>query len=438
MNSYDVIIIGAGPGGYETAVEAARAGKRVALVEKGSLGGTCLNRGCIPTKSFAGSARTVSDIMQASEFGITAGTPVVDLQAVVARKDRIVSELREGIATLLDGVELIHGEARIDGHEVIVADLRISAPVIIIATGSVPARLDIPGAHLAMTSDDILNLGTVPPRLTIIGAGVIGVEFASIFAAFGSKVTLLEYCPEILPPFDAEIAKRLRMALKRRGISIETGVTVKAISDDLTVKALSRRQEKEYASDAVLMAVGRKPLIPQGTRESGIDCGSKGIIVDDRMQTSAEGIYAIGDVNGRMMLAHAATAQGRVALGLDQQLWPVPSAVFSMPEAAMTGLTEGECRSRGIDMAIGRATFRANGKALASGETEGMVKVIVDRSTNLIAGAHIVGPHASDLIHELSLAIAADIDAAQAANAIHAHPTLAETVAQALKNAINS
>lgn len=438
MNSYDVIIIGAGPGGYETAVEAARAGKRVALVEKESLGGTCLNRGCIPTKSFAGSARTVSDIMQASEFGITAGTPVVDLQAVVARKDRIVSELREGIATLLDGVELIHGEARIDGHEVIVANLRISAPVIIIATGSVPARLDLPGAHLAMTSDDILNLGTVPPRLTIIGAGVIGVEFASIFAAFGSKVTLLEYCPEILPPFDAEIAKRLRMALKRRGISIETGVTVKAISDDLTVKALSRRQEKEYASDAVLMAVGRRPLIPQGTRESGIDCGSKGIIVDDRMQTSAEGIYAIGDVNGRMMLAHAATAQGRVALGLDQQLWPVPSAVFSMPEAAMTGLTEGECRSRGIDMAIGRATFRANGKALASGETEGMVKVIVDRSTNRIAGAHIVGPHASDLIHELSLAIAADIDASQAANAIHAHPTLAETVAQALKNAVNS
>ena len=443
-NHYDVVIIGAGPGGYETAIAAAHTGRRVALVERAELGGTCLNRGCIPTKALAASARTALAVANAAAMGIATSAPTVDMAAVVARKDTVVAGLREGVASLLGGVDVITGEASITPERGVSVDGRIlTADRLIIATGSRPARLNIPGAELALTSDEMLSLTSLPRRLVIIGGGVIGVEFASIMSAFGSEVTLLEYCPEILPPFDAEVAKRLRMAVKRRGIKVETSVGVTGITPaadgSLEVKASARRKDAVYQADVVMMAVGRRPVVPEGTIEAGIECTGKGIVVDpDTMATSAAGVYAIGDVNGLMLLAHAATAQGRVALGLEQSMWPVPSAVFSEPEAAMTGLTEAECEADGIATVIGRAFFRANGKAVAEAATDGLVKVIVDKATGQIAGAHIVGPHAADLIQELSLAIASGIQATEVVYAVHAHPTLGETVMAAVRAAVES
>lgn len=390
--THDIIIIGAGPGGYETAVTAARSGCHVALIERGFLGGTCLNRGCIPTKALCRSAEVAVTVKGAAEYGIdTASVGInVDYQAVAERKNVVVSQLREGVAQLLKDVDIITGEASfLSPSEVAVGDNVYSAPRIIIATGSRPASLPIPGAELAMTSDDLLSLTALPASMVIIGAGVIGLEFASVLNAFGVDVTVIEYCKEVLPPFDAEIAKRLRMSLKRRGINILTDTQVTAIEPDMTVRCTAKGKEKSVQAETVLMAVGRRPVLPPGIETIGVKIDRGAILVNDAMEVEWESgkspanvsLYAIGDVNARCMLAHAATAQGEIVLGRKRNLGVIPSAVFTMPECAMVGLTEEQCHCQGLDIKIGKATFRANGKAVAMGETDGMVKVISDVAT---------------------------------------------------------
>ncbi|MDE6809484.1 MAG: dihydrolipoyl dehydrogenase [Muribaculaceae bacterium] len=434
MNQADLIIIGAGPGGYETAAEAAAEGLNVVIIERAELGGTCLNRGCIPTKALCRSAQVALDVKEASAYGVDVNGFTLNYPAAAARKDEVVAQLRQGVEMALSRCTVVCGEARfVEPRIVAVGEESYTAPKIIIATGSSPARLPIPGADLAVDSDRLLSMTSFPERVTIIGGGVIGMEFASILSAFGVAVTVVEYCKEILPPFDKDISKRLKMALSKRGINIITSAAVTEIKPDLTVVYEAKGKQAEVASDLVVMAVGRRPVLPAGIDCTGITVGRRGIEVDDNMMTSVEGIYAIGDVNGRCMLAHAASAQGRRVLGKPVDLDVVPSAVFTTPECAMVGLTEEQCKERQLPFKSAKALFRANGKALAMNESEGLVKMIVNTETRMILGCHICGPHAADLIQEVALAMARALPVDAIADTIHGHPTLGEAVQQAAR-----
>lgn len=440
MEKSDILVIGAGPGGYETAAHAAAHGKSVTLIERGELGGTCLNRGCIPTKCYCRSAQAMLDIADAPSLGVALPETMVqvDYPQVVARKNQVVEQLRQGVAFVLKGVNVVKGEALFTGaSEVECGGETYTADQIIVATGSRPAMLPIPGAELCVNSDQMLETTELPASMVIIGGGVIGIEFASVYAAMGVKVTVVEYCKDILPPFDAEIAKRLRMALKKRGIDIVVGAAVKEVCPGFVVKYDLKGKEKEVAADLVLMAVGRAPVVPEGLA-SHVSISRRGFIEvgDDMKAAGRDDLYAIGDVNGRCMLAHAATAQGMVALGCDKiDLSVVPAAVFSVPECAMVGKTEEQCVAAGLETKIGKAMYRANGKALAMGEPEGLVKIIAGADGKIL-GCHICGAHAADLIQEIALAMANGLTVADVAFTIHGHPTLSEVVLRAAQAAL--
>lgn len=418
-----LIIIGAGPGGYETAAEAAAKGIEVVLISEGPLGGTCLNEGCIPTKTLCAMSSPDQE-----------------------RKNAVIAQLRAGIEQLLRNplITLVQGRAVLRGGcSVEAAGTVYTADAVIIATGSVSASLPIPGADLAVDSSAMLNLSEVPGRLCVIGGGVIGLEFASVYRKFGSEVTVLEFCPGVLPRFDVDLAKRLKASLARRGIRIETSARVTAIEESSggrTVRWLKGDKEFSAEADCVLMAVGRRPnLSSLNLSDAGIEFTPRGIQVDENMQTNVPGIYAIGDITGGMMLAHVASAQGRKALAhicgesclTDLSL--VPAAVFTVPEAATVGLTEEQCEGR--EVAIGKSNYRANGKSVASGEADGYCKVIADKATGTLLGAHILGAHASDLIHEATVLAALGADVRRACAIIHAHPTVSEVLRDALADA---
>ena len=427
-----LLIIGGGPGGYETAVEAAKRGMEVTLISEGPLGGTCLNEGCIPTKTFCHYAELI-------EQNIKAGLDCKPAFAAAAeRKQAVVEQLRGGIDMLLKNVNVVRGKAQFkDAHTVVCEGQEYTADKIIIATGSVSASLPVPGAESCITSKEILELTKVPESLCVIGGGVIGLEFASIFRSFGSEVTVLEFCPGILPRFDSDLAKRLKQTLSKRGINIEVQAQVTRIDGD-TVTYI--RKDKEYTIQAsmILMAVGRRPNTDGLNLEAaGIDYTRKGITVNDRFETSVPGIYAVGDVTGGIMLAHAATYQGLHALnaicGLTDSINfdLVPAAVFTMPEVAMVGLTEEQCEEQEIEVRCLKSFYRANGKAVSMDETDGYCKVIVDNDGKVL-GAHIMGAHASDLIHEITTAINLGATLEQLQSVIHAHPTLSEVLQSAL------
>lgn len=434
----DLIIIGAGPGGYEIAAEEAAAGKDVVLIERGEAGGTCLNRGCIPTKCLCASAGLAGRLADAAALGVAVEGVTLHFDKAVERMRQVVDGLREDVRALTSRCRCVQGEARFnaDGH-VIVGEDEYIAPQTIIATGSRPAVLPVPGAELALTSDEFLKLETLPASVTVIGGGVIGLEFASIMAAFGTQVTVVEFCKEILPPFDKEVSKRLRSYLTRRGIKFNLGAAVTAIAraegDRFEVTYNGKKGEEKVVSDAVLMAVGRRPVLPVGIEEAGIEVSPRGFIVtDDRMQTTLPGVFAVGDCNGRMMLAHAAAAQARMAVGKDVDLRVIPSAVFTEPEAAMAGMTEEQAVAAGHNTGTSKAMFAGNGKARAMAETDGFVKVVYDKDTRRMLGCHIVGPHAADLIAETVTAMVNDMTVEDVASRIvHGHPTLSEVVSGA-------
>ena len=461
MNT-DLIIIGAGPGGYETAVRAAKAGLSVVVIEKQHLGGTCLNAGCIPTKCLCHSAESPIPSPSCAGRGEDAEALLDEanayLAAAIARKNEVVEKLKAGVAQLMKtpGITLVEGEARfLDSHTVAVKkmdngqlsiDNEFSAPNIIIATGSVTKFLPIPGAHAegVVTSTEMLNLATLPHRLCIIGGGVIGLEFASIFQALGSQVTVIEFCKEVLPQFDRDLAKRLRTSLKKRGIEFHTGAAAKEIrplpitgegrEGGLCVDFEEKGKVQSVEADLVLMAVGRAANLDSlNLADVGIEVTPRGIVVDEHMQTNVPGIYAIGDVNGLIQLAHAASAQGRVALAsilkdakdlkFSKEL--IPSAVFTVPEAAMVGLTEEQLEETGIEYQAHKAFYRANGKALAMEADDGLVKILTDKEGKIL-GCHILGAHASDLIHEVTLAMRLGATIHDIADTVHAHPSLSE------------
>ena len=452
-----IIIIGAGPGGYETALLAAKRGVEVTLIEAGHVGGTCLNEGCIPTKTFCKNAEVLDGLKHAEEFGVTGLSYGFDFKAVVSRKDTVVQQLRSGVEGLLGHklITLVHGKASFkDSHTVVVDSQEYTADYIIIATGSVSSSLPVPGADLPgiLTSREILDLQEIPKSLCVIGGGVIGLEFASIFNSFGCEVTVLEYCKDILPRFDTDLAKRLKQSLGKRGINIETQAQVTSvISTSLVISNecekstyqinyLKKDKEESLLAEKVLMAVGRNANITSlNLDDIGLEYTARGIVADDMtMQTNIPHIYAVGDINGKMMLAHAATFQGIVALdhimGVQNEidLSVMPAAVFTSPEAASVGLTEDECKDKGIPVKCLKSFFRANGKAVTLGETDGFCKVVVSSDSGQILGCHLFGPHASDIVQEACAMISRKATLEQFQSIIHTHPTLTEVLQSAV------
>lgn len=454
-----IIIVGAGPGGYETALLAAKRGVEVVLVESGPVGGTCLNEGCIPTKSFCRNAEVLDGLREASVFGVTDLSYAFDFKAVTARKNAVVEQLRSGVETLLGhkNITLVRGKASFkDQYTVTVDGQDYVGDYIIIATGSVSASLPIPGTDLPgiLTSKEILDIQEVPQRLCVIGGGVIGLEFASVFCSFGSEVTVVEYCKDVLPRFDTDLAKRLKQSLGKRGIDIQTQAQVTGISEkdgEYTVSYIRKGKEEAVVADKVLMAVGRKANVTSlNLADAGIDFTPRGIIVNDVMQTNVPHIYAVGDINGKMMLAHAATFQGIVALdhimgmenGIDLSV--MPAAVFTSPEAASVGKTEDECKEAGIPVRCLKSFFRANGKAVTMCETDGFCKVIIaaepkDGTESVyepgrVLGCHLYGPHASDIVQEACAMISRKATLEEFQSIIHTHPTLTEVLQSALNS----
>ena len=446
-----IIIIGAGPGGYETALLAAKRGVEVVLVEAGHVGGTCLNEGCIPTKSFCKNAEVLDGLHEAEAFGITDLGYKFDFRSVVTRKNSVVEQLRGGVEGLLGHklITLVRGKASFkDEHTVVVnsgdaevSPQEFSADYIIIATGSVSAALPVPGTDLpcVLTSKEILDMEEVPERLCVIGGGVIGLEFASIFRSFGSEVTVLEYFKDILPRFDSDLSKRLKQSLGKRGIEIITQAQVTEIKEN-SVTFVRKDKEEEVAADKVLMAVGRRANVDSlNLTDVGIEFTPKGIVVDEKtMQTNIPHIYAVGDINGKMMLAHAATFQGIVALdhimGVENSidLSVMPAAVFTSPEAASVGMTEDQCKDKGIPVKCLKSFFRANGKAVTMAETDGFCKIVVHAESGLLLGCHLYGPHASDIIQEVCALISRKTTLEEFRSIIHTHPTLTEVLQAAV------
>lgn len=445
----DLLIIGAGPGGYETAISAARKGLKVILFNGDKLGGTCLNEGCIPTKCLCKNAEVVSLFKEGEKFGIDDFTFSLDYNKVIERKKEVVETLRKGVETMLmqSKVTVVNAKASFKDSKTLIAHgEEYEGERIIIATGSLSKSLPIPGHELecVMDSTAILNLEYIPASLTIIGGGVIGMEFASIFSQLGSKVTVIEYMKQILPPFDSDIAKRLKQILNKKGINIITGATAKEIRQNEfyeieVIYEVKGKEEKVVSSD-LLMAVGRSPRLEGLNLEAaGVKYSTKGIFVDDFMQTNVPGIFAIGDVNGKMMLAHVASAQGERVLNVinnqkdELRFDIIPSAVFTVPECGMVGKTEDECKEEKIEISIGTSFFRANGKAMALGETEGMCKLIFRKADGVLIGAHIMGVEAADLAQQCADLMNRQTTLNQFREIIFGHPTVSEVLISAAK-----
>lgn len=443
MITSDLIIIGSGPGGYHTATYAAKHGLQVTIIEKDHVGGTCLNAGCIPTKCLAHDA----DLLRNPLLSCVGGG-LVDFKRIYERKQQVIETLRGGIETLLaqPNITLVRGEAAfVDAHTVQVDDQQYTAKDILIATGSEARLLPfmdpemVNDSSCVMTSTELLNTQEVPRQLCIIGAGVIGMEFASAFSSFGSEVTVIEFMKECLPPVDADIAKRLRKCLEKRGVTfhMQSGVTsitpFEADGESRAKVCFSRKNETmEVEADAVLVATGRQPRIKGlGLDAAGVAYTPKGITVDEHMATNVPHVYAIGDVNGQMMLAHAASFQGMKAVNHilgkkdDIRLDIMPSAIFTYPEAASVGPTEAMLKQQQVAYTCRKGYYRANGKALAIEETEGMLKLFVGEDQRIL-GCHAYGAHAADLVQEVAALMNRDTTIEQLGDMVHIHPTLSE------------
>ena len=448
---YDLIVIGAGPGGYVAAIRAAQLGLKTAVAERAEVGGTCLNRGCIPTKTLMHSANLYREIGEAGKMGVNVTGAEADFKAMHARKAQVVEQLRGGVAQLLkgNGIAVLEGEAAfVSPESITVSGETYTAKNFIIATGSKPAVPPIPGADLpnVVTSDEMLDTDSCDYKeLVIIGGGVIGMEFAGIFSALGSKVTVIEFMKQILPPFDADIAKRLKAALTKQGIKIITGAAATSIEQNdeylCVVHYKVKEKEEEVVSSDLLMAVGRAPRLDTcGLDNAGVQYTRRGIEVDGWMRTNVPHIFAIGDCNARMMLAHVASFQGQHALNAilgkedDIDFNVVPSAVFTTPECGMVGLTEAQCKEKGMEIMIGQSFFRANGKSLAMGEPDGLVKLIFDKVSGCLVGAHIMGVQAADLAQQCADMMSAGVTRDKMLDIIFGHPTVSEVLMSAARN----
>lgn len=446
----DITIIGGGPGGYVAAIKAAKMGAKVVLVEKESLGGTCLNWGCIPTKALVRSAEVYDSLKEAESFGLSVKEYSVDMEKVINRKSSIVSKLVGGIQYLVEknSIKLINGTGKLVDKNTVKAEtedkiVEIDSKNIILATGSETVYLPIPGANSkgVLTSKEILDMKVLPKKLAVIGGGVIGMEFAFIYASFGVEVFVVEYLDNVLQMLDQDIIDEIKTAAEKKGIKLYTGSRVEEIidtEDDKCVVRFTKGGESKYISvDKVLMSVGRKPYLEGlGIEEAGIGLNDnkKGIKVNSQMQTNIPNIYAIGDVTNIIQLAHVASHQGIVAVenimghNVEMDYSAVPSAIFTHPEIATVGLTEKYAKSKGMDVEVGKFPYAANGKALTMGDERGFIKVIKDKASNKVVGAGIIGINSADLISPLTLAIRNGLTTKQIVETIFAHPTTAEVI----------
>jgi dihydrolipoamide dehydrogenase len=454
-------ILGAGPGGYVAAIRAAQLGARVTVIENQALGGVCLNWGCIPSKALLSVVEFGDKAKKAKDFGIQLSGPVTyDPAVMVARKNKVVSTLVKGIATLFKTWNIEHLEGRgelLDARTIRVtkpdgAEIRVEADGLILATGSSWPNLPlfpIDGTQI-ITSKQALDLSRIPASLLIVGGGVEGCEFASLYSGLGTQVTLVELVPRLLPLEDEEISQMMERELKKRGVDIRTGVTVDQIVRQPEVVTAHLRDGLSLNVEQVLVSVGRGfNSRGIGLEKAGVQVGPRGeIVVNDRMETNVPGVYAIGDVVGKAMLAHVASAQGKVAVEnfmghprtIDYDV--IPTGIFTLPEIGRVGLTEQQARDRCLaagkdpqqSVRVGRFRYGGLGKAQATGDIQGLLKVIVDAESDRILGVHILGAHATDLIHEAALAMHLGATVSRVAEMIHAHPTLAEGLMEAMED----
>lgn len=448
---YDIAILGGGPGGYVAALHAGQRGARVALIERDRVGGTCVTVGCIPKAALLDSSHAFKLARDGEVLGLKVSDPSFEMSKAVARKDQVVKQLVGGIETLLKArkVDLIAGEGSLRGPgDVSVATKdggrEVRAKAVIVATGSYgPLMPPIPGLKDVRPLDNVtaMQLDRVPRRVVVIGAGVIGMEFASFFAEAGSQVTVLELLPQALVNQDPELVRVLTRALERKGAKVITGAKVSEVVPGSGKKAHEVKAEvggkaESFAADEVLVATGRGPLL-DAVKDAGLKATKRGIETDARMRTSVNGVWAIGDCVGVFQLAHVASTEGEVAaeniLGREKEMRyeTTPQVVYTHPEIAQVGLSEAQAKEQHGAVKVGKFRFAASGRALALGETDGLVKLVTAGEERRIVGVHIVGPQASELIAEATLAVRVEATAEDLAETIHAHPTLAETLREA-------
>jgi dihydrolipoamide dehydrogenase len=438
MNSYDIVIIGAGPGGYTAAERAGALGMKVLLIEKADLGGICTNWGCIPTKSLLNSAKLYAHALDGGRFGVSCEKVSFNLTEAMQWKQQTVETLRSGIAFLLkkSNVEVISGEAQVLGpNRISVEGTEYEGRYLIIAAGSSPAVPPIPGAdrNIVMTSREILAIDHIPKKLTVIGGGVIGVEFASLLSTIGSEVTVLEMMPEIIPMMDAEFAKLMRREMKQ--INFKTGCKVEEILEDGVAYTDRKGSRSVVPSDAVLMSVGRRPNTA-GLEQLGAVIDRTGIAVDEHMRTSIPNVYAGGDVNGKSLLAHSAARMADVAVAHitgkpdHMRYGAVPWAVYTLPEAAGCGITEQEAKERGYNVKSASLQMRANGRFLAEHgkRAGGLCKVVSEADTGVILGVHMLGASCSEMIFGASVFIEAELRVQDVKEIIFPHPSVSEII----------
>jgi dihydrolipoyl dehydrogenase len=456
MASFDVIFIGGGPAGYVGAIRCAQLGLSVAVVERDGLGGTCVLWGCIPAKALLESAAIANRSRHAAEFGVNLGEVKTDYGVAMKRSRAVSTQNSKGVEFLFkkNKITYIKGTAKLAGKNGVTVktpdgkdEKHDAKKAVVISTGSRVKGLPQVGLELNKTtiisSDEALVLEKTPGSIVIVGAGAVGCEFADVFNAFGSQVTLIDVMPNILPLEDLDSSKEVERSFKKRGITVLTGAkisNVKAAKDSVSMTVEAGGEKKDIKCDVVLVAAGRAPVVEEiGLKENGVQLTERGFIkINDHMETSAKGIFAIGDVAGPPMLAHKGEHEGVVLAeflagksghGMDYS--NIPNATYCHPEVASVGLTEAQCKEKKLDYKVGKFPFAASGRARTSGETEGFVKIIRDAKYGEILGAHIVGAHATELIHELVVARANEFTVEEVNLAIHAHPTLAEAVAEA-------
>jgi dihydrolipoamide dehydrogenase len=444
--TFDLVVVGGGPGGYVAAMRAAQLGLSVALVEKEQLGGVCLNWGCIPTKALLASAGLMASVSAAGEMGVLVDHAEADPGEVFGRKDRVVEKLRSGVATLLRkrSVAVFKGTGEIQGGSVVVESSEdtkeLACDKVILATGSspvIPAAFPYDG-RVVVSTRDALSRSDIPDSVLIVGGGAVGCEFAGFYAALSRSVTLVEMLPDILPGEDASAVRFLRAAMKKRGIDVRIGTRVASIdvSDDRARTTLS--DDSVVESGLVLLAMGRRPNVDgAGIPATEIATERGAVVVNERMETSVPGVYAIGDLIGGWLLAHVASREGIVAAsniaGRDTVMSyaAVPRCTFTVPEIASVGVTEADAKKQGMEVTTGRFPYGASGKAVAEGKSEGFVKIVCEPGGGKVMGGVIVGARASDLVHEITLAVHAGLTAETMMSMIHAHPTFSESVMEA-------
>ncbi|MBU5310808.1 dihydrolipoyl dehydrogenase [Tissierella carlieri] len=449
-----VAIIGSGPGGYVAAIRLAQLGADVILVEKDSIGGTCLNRGCIPTKSLVKSADVFKNIKESHSYGCKVENYSLDINEVISRKNQVITQLGEGISHLLEknNIKFVKGSGEIlDKNTVFVKtkylETTIKAEYIIIATGSTTSKLPIPGIDLdnVLGSTEIMEINELPKEMVVIGGGVIGMEFSFIFNTFGTKVSVVEFMDRLLPGLDEDVSQEIEEIAENKGISIYTGSKVEEIIQDEKGRCIitftNNGNKKYLTTDKVLISIGRQPYLDNlgiNKLDMELNDNRRGIKVNEKMMTSIPNIFAVGDATGTIQLAHIASTQGVVAanniMGIEDNMNynVVPSAIFTDPEIASVGISEKYALDNNMDIEIGKFPIASNGKALTLGVSEGFVKIIVDKSTKEILGASIVGPNATDLINEISIAMTNKLKVEDLTKTIHPHPTTSEAIFEAL------